>query len=87
MTSASPLAGASRSPVLTDLERCLLRLGRVQVDADVASHGRDVLLSLAERGLMAALRDPAAATMIGEITYAGRCALAWAEGRPTARVS
>jgi hypothetical protein len=53
----------------------------------VASHGRDVLLSLAERGLMAALRDPDAATMIGEITFAGRCALAWAEGRPTARVS
>jgi len=87
MTFASPLADSSQDPTLTDLERCLLRLGRVQVDADVASHGREVLLSLADRGLMAALHDPDAATMTGEITLAGRCALAWAEERGTARVS
>ena len=87
MTFASPLADPSQDLTLTDLERCLLRLGRVHVDADVASQGREVLLSLADRGLMAALHDPNAAMMTGTITPAGRCALAWAESRRTARVS
>lgn len=65
--------------VLTHLEQGLLRLGRVQVNADGASRGRDAVASLAARGLMRTWTVREGASVIcGEITEAGRIALAWA---------
>ena len=64
---------------LTELEQGLLRLGRVQVNADAASRGRDAVASLAARGLMRTwIVREGASVICGEITEAGRIALAWA---------
>lgn len=64
---------------LTHLERCLLRLGRVRVDAEAGSRARDAVMALAGRGLMLASRDANGSELVCEVTQAGRCALAWAE--------
>ena len=72
---------------LTDLERCLLRLGRVQVDARAASRGRDAVSSLAARGFLSTSQDQHGASITGEITPAGRRALAWADHTSPAHVN
>ncbi|HEX2136150.1 MAG TPA: hypothetical protein VHG30_09645 [Microvirga sp.] len=64
---------------LSHFERCLLRLGRVHVDAARTSKGRDAVASLARRGLMSISHDGPGGAMIAETTHAGRCALAWIE--------
>ncbi len=73
---------------LTHLEQGLLRLGRVHVDANAASRGRDAVASLAARGFMRTwLSSEHASLLCGEITEAGRMALAWVNGQdgtPTA---
>lgn len=73
--------GSDPDVVLTHLEQGLLRLGRVQVNADAASRGRDAVASLAARGFMRTwiVREEAS-VICGEITQAGRIALAWASG-------
>ena len=83
MSAASRLAKRPTSDhALTHLERCLLRLGRVCVDTQSASRGRDAVMSLAERGLMSTSHDGNGAVLVGEITYAGRRFLAWIEETP-----
>lgn len=81
---AWPAHASAPEASLTHLERCLLRLGRVQVDAAAASTGREAVARLAARGLMVASHRAGGAVIVGEITEAGRCALAWAEDRPAA---
>ena len=86
MTFTFPWAENLES-ALTHFECCLLRLGRVHVDAQSTSRGLDAVMALAERGLMSPSRDGNGTVMIGEITHAGRRALAWIEDRPTAHLS
>ena len=75
-------------PTLTQLEQSLLCLGRVHVDAVVASRGREAVVSLAARGFMRTWLSCAGASILyGEITDAGRIALAWGNGQDSASVS
>ena len=82
------LAANSRpDATLTHLECCLLRLGRMHVDAQSTSRGRDAVTSLAERGLMSTSDEGQGTVIVAEITHAGRRALAWIDGRPTTGLS
>ncbi len=72
---------------LTDLERCLLRLGRVQVDTRRASSGRAAVTALAARGFLATSTPDRNGAITGTITPAGRRALAWADGEPPTRLN
>ena len=75
-------ASSDLEPTFTQLEQSLLRLGRVHVNANTASRGRDAVVSLAARGLMRTwLSCEAVSVICGEITEAGRIALAWASGQ------
>jgi hypothetical protein len=75
-------ASSAADVPLTQLEQGLLRLGRVHVNANAESRGRDTVASLAARGLMRTwLSCEAASVICGEITEAGRIALAWATGQ------
>ena len=84
-----PRLSEKRGPdaTLTHFERCLLRLGRVHVDARGTSRGRDAVTALAARGLMSISHDRQGGLMIAETTHEGRCALAWIEGRTSTALS
>ena len=81
-------ASSDLEPTLTQLEQGLLRLGRVHVNANTASQGRDAVVSLAARGLMRTwLSCEQGSVICAEITEAGRIALAWASGENASSAS
>ena len=63
-------------------------MAKTNVDAVVASRGREAVVSLAARGFMWTWLSCAGASILyGEITDAGRIALAWVNGQDSASVS